>query len=130
LADARTILIVDDDDDVIRGMKLRFGAAGYRTLVAHTAESGLLAARDQHPEAIVMDVRMKDRSGLEAVEELKRDKQTENIPIVMLSGCVSSQQQALEKGARFFLRKPCRGNEVVAAVEAAIEESQQFLMDI
>lgn len=125
MSEAKTILIVDDDADVVRGMELRFHTAGYRTLVAHTAESGMLAARAQQPEAIVMDVRMEDRSGLEAVEELKRDKETENIPIVMLSGCVNSQQQALDKGARFFLRKPYRGNEVLTAVEAAIEESFQ-----
>lgn len=128
MSDAKTILIVDDDEDVVRGMELRLHTAGYRTLVAHTAESGMLAARAQHPEAIVMDVRMEDRSGLEAVEELKGDKETEHIPIVMLSGCVNSQQQALEKGARFFLRKPYRGNEVLTAVKAAIEESYQASM--
>lgn len=119
----KTILIVDDDQDMVDGMKLRFQCAGYQTIVADSAESGVQAARTQHPEAIVMDVRMNDRSGLEAVEELKRDKLTEHIPIVMLSGCVSSQQQALDKGARFFLRKPYRGREVLTAVEAAIEET-------
>lgn len=119
----KTILIVDDDEDVIRGMKLRFQTAGYKTLVAHTAESGMSAARSQNPEAIVMDVRMDDRSGLEAVEELKQDKLTEHIPIVMLSGCIGSQNLALEKGARFFLRKPYRGTDVLTAVESAINES-------
>lgn len=125
MSKAKTILIVDDDQEVVLGMKLRFSAAGYRTLVANSAESGMQAARAQRPEAIVMDVRMEDRSGLEAVEELKRDKGTEDIPIVMLSGCINSQQQALEKGARFFLRKPYRGSEVLTAVEAAIEESDR-----
>jgi CheY-like chemotaxis protein len=123
MPETKTVLIVDDDEDVVRGIKLRFATAGYRTLVARNAESGMRAARAEHPEAIVMDVRMNDRSGLEVVEELKRDKQTEHIPIVMLSGCISAQQQALEKGARFFLRKPYRGNDVLTAVEAAIEES-------
>jgi CheY-like chemotaxis protein len=125
MPDAKTILIVDDDHDVVQGMKLRFHAAGYSTIVADSAESGMLAARTQHPQAIVMDVRMKDRSGIEAVEELKSDRETQDIPVVMLSGCIAAQQQALEKGARFFLRKPYRGREVLTAVEAAIEESHQ-----
>ena len=125
MPDAKTILIVDDDQDVIRGMKLRFHAAGYSTIVADSAESGMLAARTQHPQAIVMDVRMKGRSGIEAVEELKEDKETQNIPVVMLSGCIAAQQQALEKGARFFLRKPFRGREVLTAVAAAIEETDR-----
>jgi CheY-like chemotaxis protein len=125
MSEPKTILIVDDDLDVIHSMKLRLKTAGYGTIVANSAESGIQAARTQRPEAIVMDVRMNDRSGLDAVEELKSDELTEDIPIVMLSGCVGSQRQALDKGARFFMRKPYRSGEVLNAIELAIEESHQ-----
>jgi len=64
-----------------------------------------LAARTQHPQAIVMDVRMKDRSGIEAVEELKRDKATQDFPVVMLSGCFAARQQAFKNGCPLFLAK-------------------------
>ena len=128
MPDTQTILLVDDDDDVVRGMKLRFETAGYRTILANSAASATVSARTLQPQAIVMDVCMKDGSGLEVIEELKNDRETQHIPIVMLSGCISSQQRALDNGARFFLRKPYKGNEVLAAVETAIEESHLALL--
>ena len=126
----QTILIVDDDPDVVRGIKLRFDAAGYETIVADSAAAGIMQARASSPDAIVMDVRLKEGNGMEAVEELKQDQNTKGIPIVMLSACVGMQQQALDLGARFFLRKPFKGREVITAVESAINESNKHLLSM
>lgn len=120
-----TVLLVEDDQDLIRGIKLRFDAEGYQTLVADGVETGMSAARTQQPHAIVMDVRLRDGCGLEALAILKNNIETRHIPIVMLSGCVGSEQKALDNGARFFIRKPYRGQQVLVAVQSAIQESTQ-----
>ena len=119
----RKVLIVDNDQDLIRGLKLRFDARGYQTIVADGFESGLQTAITQKPHAIVMDVRMRDGCGLEALSILKNNSETKHIPIVILSGSVGSEQEALDDGARFFIRKPYRGQQVLDAVRSAIIES-------
>lgn len=125
MPDAKAVLLIDDDPDLIAGMKLRFDAAGFSSIVAHSLRGGIDAARLHRPDAIVMDIRMRDGCGLDAVSELKDDQQTTGIPIIMLSGSVNSEQQALDRGARFFLRKPIRGIQVLNAVTSAIQETRQ-----
>lgn len=124
--DRKSILLIDDDQDLVDAIQLRFDAAGYTTMVAQTLESGVHLARTERPHAIVMDVRMRDGSGLDAISTLKNDPQTGDIPIVMLSGSLGSEQTALERGARFFVRKPYQGKQVLLAVESAIQETQTF----
>ena len=121
----KTILLVDNDADVVRGMRLRLSAAGYDTVIATDADAGVRAARESHPHAIVMDIEMPGASGLDALDSLKADTSTQDIPIVMLSGCVGHQTQALDRGARYFLRKPYTGADVLRALASAMDESEK-----
>ena len=115
-----TVLMVDDDREIVRGACLRLQAAGYRMLIAGDAEAGIAAAIANHPDAILLDVRLPRRDGLSALSDLKRRPETKHIPVVMLSASVVDQQAALDAGARFFLRKPYRGDMLVQAVRAAL----------
>jgi DNA-binding response OmpR family regulator len=116
------ILVVDDDRDVVRGTRLRVGAAGYDTLVAFDGEEGVAMAVDRHPDAILLDIRMPRKNGLMALAELRAHQQTKNIPIVMLSACLLDQQASLDAGARFFLAKPYQARKLLEALESALDE--------
>jgi DNA-binding response OmpR family regulator len=120
MPDPATILIVDDDREIVRGVSLRLEAAGYRMLTAGDAETGIATAIADRPDIIVLDVRLPRRNGLSALSDLKRRPQTKQIPVVMLSASVVDQQAALDAGARFFLRKPYRGDVLVQAIRAAL----------
>ncbi len=118
----QTVLLVDDDREIVRGAGLRLRAAGYRTLAVHDADAGIAAAADKLPAAIVLDVRMPRKDGLAALADLKQRPDTRDIPIIMLSASIVDQQRALDAGARFFLKKPYRGDLLVQAVNAAIAD--------
>jgi DNA-binding response OmpR family regulator len=120
MPDPATVLMVDDDREIVRGACLRLQAAGYRMLTAGDAEAGIAAAIADHPDIVLLDVRLPRRDGLSALSELKRRSETKHIPVVMLSASVVDQQAALDAGARFFLRKPYRGDVLVQAVRTAL----------
>ena len=120
MPDPATVLMVDDDREIVRGACLRLQAAGFRMLTAGDAEAGIAAALANHPGVILLDVRLPRRDGLSALSELKRRSETKHIPVVMLSASVVDQQAALDAGARFFLRKPYRGDVLVQAVQTAL----------
>ena len=120
MPDSATVLMVDDDREIVRCACLRLQSAGYRMTTAGDAEAGIAAALANHPDVILLDVRLPRRDGLSALSELKRRPETKHIPVVMLSASIVDQQAALDAGARFFLRKPYRGDMLVQAVRTAL----------
>ncbi len=120
LSDQRRILLVDDDQDILCGACLRLRAAGYATMTVGDGEQAIAAAVENQPDAIVLDVRMPKKDGLTALGELRNISATRDIPVVMLSASVVDEKRSLNAGARYFLRKPYRGNDLLAAITAAL----------
>lgn len=114
------ILLVDDEQDVLRAESLWLNAAGYLTEQVLDGEQAMAAVRRDRPDAIVLDVRMPKKDGLQVMEELQEHAATQEIPVVMLSASLGDEQRALDAGATFFLRKPYVGATLVAAVYAAV----------
>ena len=122
MSEQRTVLLVEDDAEIRDVASLRLRTAGYHTVHAADGEEGISKALECHPDAIVMDVRMPKTDGMTALTTLKARRETQRIPIVMLSASIVDQQRALEAGARFFIAKPYQGRDLLASVSAAIEE--------
>jgi CheY-like chemotaxis protein len=120
----RRILVIDDNHEVLLGASIRLRNAGYETLVALDAGEGISSAIREHPDAILLDVRMPGMDGLTALGELKRRTDTRDIPIVMLSASVVDQKAALDAGARFFLSKPYQGRNLIDAIQLAIADTE------
>ena len=120
MANPATVLMVEDDDEIASAVCLRLRAAGYHTLTASDGEAGVASAVANHPDAILLDVRLPRRDGLSVLSELRRRSATKHIPVVVLSASVVDQQAALDAGARFFLRKPYRGDMLVQAIRTAL----------
>lgn len=118
-----TVLIVDDDRQIAEGTAVRLRAAGYETLVVHNGAEGLAAAHLRTPDAILLDVRMPVMDGMTALGRLKDDPETQEIPVVMLSASVIDQNAALDAGARFFVKKPFVGRELVDAIDVATSDN-------
>ena len=120
MSNASRVLIVDDNPEIVRAASIRLRAAGFDPISAADGCEGIASAVKNHPDAIVLDVRMPVMDGLTALAELRSRSETRNIPIVMLSASIVDQQAALEAGARFFLKKPYEGNNLVNAVTTAM----------
>lgn len=123
MAAQHRVLIVDDDHDILRGMSLRLGAAGYDILLAGDGEAAVRSAIENQPDAIVLDVRMPRMDGLTALTELKTRDDTRGIPVVMLSASLVDETKSLDAGARFFLSKPYHGSSLTDALQTAITEA-------
>jgi DNA-binding response OmpR family regulator len=123
MSEPKKILLIDDDHDLLRGTSARLRRAGFDTIAADNGHSGVMKAREDKPDAILLDARMPNLDGFEAMKELRHQDETRQIPVVMLSACPSLQRDALDAGARFFLSKPYDGKDLVAAVHAAIEHA-------
>lgn len=116
-----TVLVVDDDREIVAAVGLRLRSAGYRILSAYDGVTGVALAAECQPDVILLDVRMPRKDGLTALGELKQRDDTREIPVVMLSASIVDQRAAFDAGARFFLTKPYRGDALVRAMAAALD---------
>ncbi|EGH33749.1 PAS:GGDEF protein, partial [Pseudomonas syringae pv. japonica str. M301072] len=105
---AATILIIDDDVHVRELLEVLLQNQGYRTLTAESGELALAMIKRQAPDLILLDIMMPGMDGYEVASQLKAEKNTANIPIIMLSALddQSSRLSGLEAGAEEYLNKP------------------------
>ena len=119
------VLIVDDNELNLKLLRdvLRF--EGYRTVQATTAASALALAADQPPDVVLMDIGLPDRSGLEALRELRAAPATRTTPVlaVTASAMVGDRERFIAAGFDDYLAKPIRTRELVERVRRLCERS-------
>jgi DNA-binding response OmpR family regulator len=114
-----TILIADDEDDILGLLRLHLTRFGYEVVAAHDGEEALRLALERRPMLAILDVSMPKLDGLEVTRRLRQDG---NVPVILLSALVqpSDVERGLEAGARAYLRKPFTGAELREQIEAAL----------
>jgi two-component system cell cycle response regulator DivK len=102
------ILVVDDNDKNLRLARDVLRINGFRTLEASTAGEALTLAAERLPDVILMDVRLPDMSGVEAVRRLKVDPSTATIPVIALTAFAMDGQREwlLDAGFDDYVAKP------------------------
>jgi two-component system KDP operon response regulator KdpE len=111
------VLVIDSDPLMI--MLLRDcleGEKGFTVLTAESGIEGVRAAVEHAPDLILLDLRLKDMSGLEVHDRLRLDPATEKAPVVYISSFLTLRaiEKASEMGARGFIRKPFTPAEIYA----------------
>jgi two-component system phosphate regulon response regulator PhoB len=103
-----TILIADDDADILELLETVLTRGGYGTIPAADGEEALRLARERLPRACILDVVMPGLDGLEVLRALRGDTATAEIPVLMLSASVQNPdvEAALKAGANDYLTKP------------------------
>ena len=122
MSERKNILVVEDDREISNATCLRLRAAGFAAQALYEGADVVRQAEVGRPEVILLDVRLPDVDGLTTLRELKRREETRRIPVVMLSASMRDEPAALDSGARFFLRKPYDGDNLLMAVRTAIDE--------
>jgi CheY-like chemotaxis protein/signal transduction histidine kinase/CHASE3 domain sensor protein len=112
----RVVLIIEDDPAFARILYELAHETGYRALAAFTAEEGLQLAAEHQPQAVLLDIRLPDRSGLSVLQMLKENPQTRHIPVHVISAA-DSGEAALHLGAIGYARKPAGREELLAVFE-------------
>jgi DNA-binding response OmpR family regulator len=100
------LLVVEDDEDVARCLRLGLDRKGFAVDVALTASAAYECLQRQLPDVILLDVDLPDLSGLQLCRQLKAKPRTEHIPIVFCSGNAGARARALLVGAADFFEKP------------------------
>lgn len=117
------VLIVDDSPTVVEHISRLLTQNGFKTSSAMSAEQGIVRARDERPDLILMDVVFPGMSGFQATRKINGDPEIARIPVVILSvrNEASDKQWGLRQGAREYLTKPCRAQELIDAVRRNVE---------
>lgn len=118
-----TILVIEDDVDVTEVIKRRLKDAGYMTFIANDPYNGLKLAREEKPDLILLDLKLPAGGGLSILRNLKTATETQDIPIVILTGSRSDEvrENALRDGAAAYLEKPYDLHELLATIKDALE---------
>lgn len=117
-----SILIIDDEVQIRRLLRVTLEASGYRVLEAANGHDGLVEAAQRHPEAIILDLGLPDMDG---VEVLKRLREWSQAPVLVLSvrDAEDDKVSALDNGADDFINKPFSTAELLARLRVAQRHS-------
>lgn len=117
-----TVLIVDDEVDVVDLVRYKLKGAGYAALVANDGLEGLRIARERRPDLVVLDLMLPQMSGEEVCRQLKSHPDTAAIPVLMLTakGMPDERISGLEIGADDYMAKPFSPRELVLRVDAVL----------
>jgi DNA-binding response OmpR family regulator len=121
-----TILVIDDEADLIELVRYNAEREGFDVIAATDGREGLAIARKHRPDLIVLDVMMPGMDGLEVCRELRRDADTERTPVIMLTARAAESDRVvgLELGADDYLTKPFSPRELVARVKAILRRTR------
>ena len=125
MAQRKTLLIVDDDQDLRGAIAEQLQTESFQTLEAATAGEGVRMARDGKPDLILLDVDLPDMDGREACRLLRKDGVS--TPIIMLTGQSSDADTVLglESGANDYVTKPFRFAVLLARIRAHLRSHEQ-----
>ncbi|MCK6682431.1 MAG: response regulator [Thermoanaerobaculia bacterium] len=114
-----SILIVDDEDDVVGLLQLVFETNGFLARTAGNGKAAVASAYENPPDVIVLDVMMPEMDGWQVLKILKGDERTRHIPVVMLSARAERRDKmiGLQEGADAYIAKPFSPSEVVQEVK-------------
>ncbi|MCJ7625135.1 MAG: response regulator [Anaerolineaceae bacterium] len=122
------ILIVDDDPETIRLISMVLQRRGYQIIPAYSGEDAIKLALLESPNLVLLDIMMPKLDGYQVTRELRDNRQTANIPILMFSAKsqVDDRVAGYESGIDDYLTKPIHPTELVARVKSLISRSKTF----
>ena len=122
-----TILVVDDEEDILELVRYNLQREGYQVEAASSGEKALKLARQQPPELIVLDLMLPGMDGLDVARHLKNDARCRQVPIVMLTakGEEADVVTGLELGAEDYVTKPFSPRILVARIKAVLRRRNE-----
>jgi len=114
----KTILVIDDEPQIVMGLRDALEFEGFRVAVAGKGREGLTVARAEDPDAVILDLMLPDMNGYAVCEELRRWNAF--VPIIMLTArsLETDKIRGLDAGADDYVTKPFSVNELIARIRA------------
>jgi DNA-binding response OmpR family regulator len=116
------ILVVDDDQDAREYLVMCFEQMNYQVIQANNGQEALNLAKSEQPDVIVLDVVMPDLDGYQVCYQLKENKETSHIPIILITVLrkLEDEIRGFEAGAHDYISKPYNKAELAARITAAM----------
>jgi DNA-binding response OmpR family regulator len=118
-----TVLVVDDDRDILDLARLVLEDGGYRVIAAPSGQAALDHAAESRPDLILLDVNMPGMDGWEVLKILKVDERTQDIPVALftIKSQVRDRVLGLQGGACDYIAKPFAQDELLARVRRILD---------
>ena len=122
MSDARRVLVVDDERQILRALRVILSDAGFEVVTAQTAQEALDAAALRAPDAAIVDLILPDGNGIDVCRSIREWSQ---MPILVLSavGEETEKIRALDAGADDYVTKPFAPGELIARLNAALRRA-------
>ena len=120
------ILVVDDDPDLVRALRLRLRANNYEVTTATDGYSAIASAQKERPALIILDLGLPVGDGFVVLERLQNIDALSSVPVIVLSARdpQSNEERALKAGASAFFQKPADNDELMNAIRASLGPGQ------
>lgn len=121
-----TILIVEDEKDIVKMLDYNLKKEGFKTLSVHDGEDALDLASKDKPDLIILDLMLPGMDGLEVCKTLKKENRTASIPVIMLTAKSQESDKivGLELGADDYMTKPFSPRELIARIKAVLRRAK------
>ncbi|GBF33269.1 phosphate regulon transcriptional regulatory protein PhoB [Desulfocucumis palustris] len=123
----QTILVVDDEENIVELIKFNLEREGYRVITAGDGNTAIALAESESPDLILLDIMLPGMDGLGVCRILNQKSRTRNIPIIMLSARAEELDKVLglEIGADDYVTKPFSTRELVARIKARLRRNRE-----
>ena len=132
VASGPLVLVVDDEADVRMLLDTILQRAGYRVIMASDGEAAVHLTHQQHPDLLVLDVRMPGMDGLAALRALRATADTATLPVIMLTASPGASEEStslqVEMAISAILTKPCPAEALVACIADTLREQERTTM--
>lgn len=122
------VLVVDDEEHIVELIKFNLESAGYEVFTANNGIDAVDVAIENRPKLILLDLMLPGMDGFDVCKELKRNRETKNISVIMLTAKSEELDKilGLELGADDYITKPFSVREMLARVKAVLRRSTNF----
>lgn len=119
MSKSQTILVVDDESDIVEILTYNLNKGGYSVINASSGQQALLQCAFHKPDLVIMDIRMPGLTGIETCRELKKNDRLQNIPVLFLTADADefTSMNAMEAGGTDYITKPIHPKLILGIVE-------------
>jgi DNA-binding response OmpR family regulator len=119
----KKILVVDDEEDVAKVLKVRLKATGYHVVLAFDSVQAFTMANKERPDLIILDIMIPGGGGFVVAERLKQSTATHHIPVIILTGISGGEERAYKVGASGYVMKPYHPEKLLETINNALDIS-------
>jgi two-component system KDP operon response regulator KdpE len=121
------ILVIDDDPDLVRALRLRLRANNYDISTAGDGYSAIATAQKEHPDLIVLDLGLPAGDGFVVLDRLQKSDTLSAVPVIVLSARdpQDNEARALRAGAAAFFQKPADNEELLNVIRVSLPPTDQ-----